>query len=73
MKYLVQEWIYRGKPHPVEKHEQEFQIKAEANAYFEEREAHLRATAAREHIFPSFVRMFERAPVRCLRIIDLCS
>lgn len=59
MEYLVQEWIYRGVPNGVERHERYFSNENEANKFYDECEKHLRGVSETEKIFPSFVRMFK--------------
>ena len=59
MNYLVQEWIYRGMPKPVESHSKAFDSKKKADKFYSERETHLKGIAKTEKIFPSFVRMFK--------------
>lgn len=57
--YLVQEWIYRGVPMPIEKHEKYCEDIEEAEKYYSVRERHLKAVAKKEKLNLSFVRLFK--------------
>lgn len=59
MEYLVQEWIYRGMPHTVEKHDRYFANENEAIDFYNDCEKHLKEVKDKEKIFPSFVRLFK--------------